>query len=182
MASILWRQHDGAGLDRCVLDVTPAGSRLSGTTLAVVDGEPIEIRYSVMTDAAGATTTVGAHVQGSGNDRRLALSSDGQGTWSVSDEPVLDLFGAIDVDLGWTPATNTLPIRRLGLEIGESAQITVAMISFPQHEVERRTQAYERLDETTYRYTSATFDGTLTVNEHHLVTEHSGGWSALAQG
>lgn len=180
MTSMLWRRHDGTGLDRAVLERNAAGVRLSGTALLVVDNDPFEIRYSVMTDGAGATTVVGAHVQGPGNDRRLALTSDGAGTWSVGDEPILDLFGATDVDLGWTPATNTLPILRLGLAVGESAQITVAMISFPEHEVERRTQTYERLDESTYRYASTTFEGTLTVNDDGLVTEHSGGWSAIA--
>lgn len=180
MGSMLWRRHDGTGLDRAAIERMPDGVRLSGTSLLVVDGSPFEIRYSVMTDAAGHTTVVGAHVQGLGNDRRLALTSDGAGTWSVGDDPILDLFGATDVDLGWTPATNTLPILRLGLEVGESAQITVAMISFPEHEVERRTQTYQRLDATTYRYSSATFEGSLVVDTDGMVTEHSGGWSAIA--
>ncbi len=182
MGSMLWRRHDGSGLDRAVIDRGPEGIRLSGTSLLVIDDAPFEIRYSVMTDASGATTVVGAHVQGPGNDRRLALTSDGAGTWSVGDEPILDLFGATDVDLGWTPATNTLPILRLGLDVGDSAQITVAMVSFPEHHVERRTQTYERLDETTYRYASATFEGTLVVTAEGLVSEHSGGWSAIASG
>lgn len=182
MPSILWTRHDGSGLERCVLDSTPTGLRLSGTALVVVDDDPYEIRYSVLTNEAGMTTTVGAHVQGPGNDRRLALTSDGNGTWSVGDEPIFDLFGATDVDLGWTPATNTLPILRLGLDIGSSAQITAAMISFPEHDIERRTQTYERLDDVTYRYTSSTFEGTLTVNEHQLVTEYDAGWTAVASG
>ena len=36
------------------------------------------------------------------------------------------LDGCPDVDFGWTPATNTVPIRRLGLEVGETASITAA--------------------------------------------------------
>lgn len=182
MTSMMWRRHDGTGVDRCVLVRGPGGVRLSGTSLLVVGGTPYEIRYSVLTDPGGNTTTVGAHVQGPGNDRRLALTSDGAGTWSVGDEPVVGLFGATDVDLGWTPATNTLPILRLGLEIGESAQVTVAVISFPEHEVERRIQTYERTGATTYRHASSTFDGTLSVDGNGLVTEHSGGWSTIAAG
>jgi hypothetical protein len=180
MATMLWRRHDGNGLDRVVIERGPEGVRIAGTSLLVVDDAPFEIRYSVMTDADGLTRVVGAHVQGSGNDRRLALTSDGEGTWSVSDEPILDLYGATDIDLGWTPATNTLPILRLGLDVGESAQISAALVLFPEHHVERRTQTYERLDATTYRYVSATFEGTLTVDEAGLVSEHSGGWSAIA--
>ena len=181
MASMLWRRHDGTGLDRAVIERGPEGLRISGTSLLVIDDAPFEIRYSVMADADGLTRVVGAHVQGPSNDRRLALTSDGEGTWSVSDEPILDLYGATDIDLGWTPATNTLPIIRLGLDVGETAQITAALVSFPEHHVERRTQTYERVDERTYRYASTTFEGTLEVDTDGLVNEHSGGWSAIAK-
>jgi len=34
-----------------------------------------------------------------------------------------DLAGCSDVDLGWTPATNILPIRRTGLVVGGSTTI-----------------------------------------------------------
>lgn len=178
MPAVLWRGP--AGLDRCTLDATPSGWRLAGTALLVVADAPYEIRYSVVLDDEWRPATVGAHVQGPGADRRMALTTDGTGGWSVTDQPVLELFGATDVDLSWTPATNTIPIRRLGLEVGESASITVAKIAFPEHDIERVIQHYERLSDHAYRYRSGSFTADLTVDEHGLVTAYGDLWSAVA--
>ena len=180
MAHILWRALDGTGFDRCSLETVGNGHRLSGTALLSIEDEAYEIRYSVITNAAHAPTTVGAHVQSSGNDRRMALQADGEGSWSVGDEPLLDLYGAIDVDLAWTPATNTLAIMRLGLAVGDSAEITAAFVDFPGHEIGRRNQRYTRLDDSTYRYESADFAAELTVGTSLLVTRYGEIWEAVA--
>jgi hypothetical protein len=181
MSSILWRRLDRVGMERAVLESAPDGFRLSGTVLLVESDGPIEVRYSVLTDTEGRTRTVGAHVQTPTGDRRLALKSDGAGTWSAGDDPVLELYGAVDVDLAWTPATNTLAIRRLNLEIGESAEASTVYIAFPAHEIERRNHRYERLAPLRYRYRSGDFETDLTVNEQGLVVAYPGRWTTEAE-
>lgn len=181
MSSILWRRLDRTGMERATLESTPDGFRLAGTVLLVEADGPIEIRYSVLTDTEWRTRTVGAHVQTTTGDRRLALNSDGSGTWSAGDDPVLELYGAVDVDLAWTPATNTLPIRRLNLEVGESAETSTVRIAFPAHEIERRTHRYERLAPLRYRYRSGDFETDLTVNDEGLVVAYPGGWTTEAE-
>lgn len=182
MTSVMWQPQTGAGAERAVIEATTDGFRIAGTALIVSNGAAHEIRYSVLTDRTWHTRTVGAHVQGPGADRRLALHADGSGAWSVGDAPLMDLFGAIDVDLGWTPATNTLPIRRLGLEIGASEEVTVAWVAFPDHEVRRRRQRYERLSDEVYRFASDDFQVELTVDDSGIVTDYPGGWRAVTLG
>lgn len=182
MTHVLWRATDGMGFDRCSLDEIPGGYRLSGTALLAIADEAYEIRYSVITNPAYATTTVGAHVQSSGNDRRMALQADGEGSWSVGDDPLLDLYGAIDVDLTWTPATNSLPILRLGLEVGASAEITAAVVDFPGHDIGRRTQRYTRINDSTYRYESDSFEAELEVGDDGLVRRYGDLWEPVAAG
>ena len=181
MHSIMWRGPAG-NLDRCTLNQTTGGWRLAGTSLLVIDDASYEIRYSVVLDDAWGTRTVGAHVQGPGADRRMALSSDGTGTWSVTDEPVLELFGATDADLAWTPATTIVPIRRLDLAVGESGSVVAARIAFPQHEIERVTQYYERLSESTYRHSFGELTTEIAVDESGLVTRYGNLWTAVAVG
>lgn len=181
MNTILWRAADGNSLERCTFEPTDGGWRISGTVLLVSGDRPHEIRYSVQTDPGFRTRTVGAHVQSPDGDRRLALRTDGAGTWTTNDEPVLDVFGATDIDLSWTPATNTLPIRRLGLDVGEVADITAARIRFPEPEVERVVQRYERLSDRTYRYTAANADAELTVDSIGRVVDYPEGWQMVAQ-
>ena len=181
MASILWRRIDRTSYERCTLDATASGHRLAGTVLLVEDAVPYELRYTIVTNDAWFPITVGINVQGGENDRTLALTGDGNGTWSVGDEPVLDFYGATDVDLGFTPGTNSLPIRRLDLDVGEAAQITAIRIDFPHRDVEKVTQTYERLAERRWRYRSGDYSADLTVNEHGLVTAYPAGWMTEAE-
>jgi hypothetical protein len=87
----------------------------------------------------------------------------------------------VDVDLSFTPATNTLPIRRLGLAVGEEAEIAVAWLVWPELRFERARQRYTRLAEDRYRYTQDDFEAELTVDKEGLVLEYEGLWRAVAR-
>ncbi len=182
MPSILWRSRRDGGLDRCTLAEAPNGYRLSGTVLLAAEGVPCEVRYTVMTDAAWRTRSVGVHLQGPAEDVRLAVAADGDGAWLLGREPVPDVAGALDVDLAVTPATNTLPIRRLALEPGQAADLVVAYVSFPDLVLARMEQRYERLGPDLYRYSNPGFSAHLRVDEEGLVTDYEHRWEAVAQG
>lgn len=187
MPSILWERIDGTGLDRCSIETVADGHRLAGTALLSLDEAPHEIRYTIITDRYWRTRTVGAHVQSPEGDRRLALSGDGEGSWSVSDDPIIELYGAIDVDLAWTPASNTLPILRLGLAVGASAEIVAAHVAYPSREHTRAKQRYERIAEDRYLYSTGpvgserSVEAELIVNEHGLVVDYPDGWKTVVQ-
>jgi hypothetical protein len=180
VSSILWRRIDGLGLERCIIEPIGDGWRIAGTALLIADDAPTEVRYSIQTDLAWLTSSVGAHVQSPLGDRRMALKADGSGTWFSDGQPLIDLFGALDIDMAWTPATNTLPIRRLDLAVGEEAAVTAAWIGFPEHTVARLEQRYLRLDATTYRYTTGEFSVDLDVDELGRVIRYPGVWEAVA--
>jgi hypothetical protein len=77
------------------------------------------------------------------------LSGDGEGTWTDSSgRPLPELAGCIDVDVSTTPLTNTLPIRRLGLAPGTSADLLVAYVAIPGLELTAASQRYTHLEGT----------------------------------
>ena len=83
----------------------------------------------------------------------LWLGTDGSGRWGEMNgahRPELD--GCVDLDLPCTPFTNTLPIRRLPLHIGDSADITVAYIDVETLDVQPDRQRYTRLDTHRWRF------------------------------
>jgi len=90
------------------------------------------------------------------------------------------LAGCIDVDFTASPFTNTLPIRRLGLGVGQSARLRVVYIRVPALEIRPATQTYTRLDATHYRYESGTFRADLPVDEDGLVLDYPGLWRRIA--
>ena len=182
MPSVLWRRIDGTGFDRCTLRRAEGGYRLAGTALLAVDGTPFEIRYTVLVDEQWHTRTVGAHVHSDAGDRRLAMTASGTGAWEVTDAPVAELDEALDVDLSWTPATNTLPIRRLRLAPGDAAEVTAAHIAFPDTNIAALPQRYQRISEDRYRYSTGDLSAELLVDEDGLVRSYQGVWETVATG
>ncbi|MBA3412108.1 MAG: putative glycolipid-binding domain-containing protein [Actinobacteria bacterium] len=62
------------------------------------------------------------------NGTGTELRANGRGEWRGSDGRARAEFaGCIDVDVSTTPFTNSLPVRRLELEPGDSAVIEVVM-------------------------------------------------------
>ena len=168
---VAWRRSDEIETDEhCALTIRDSGLSLVGTVLGAENGQPVRIEYRVFTDAAGATTAVHVRDLRGFETRTLVLDRTSKGSWSVDGKPARALRGCSDVDLGCSPSTNTLPIRRLRLGIGSSHTIKAAWVRFPELEVVKADQTYTRVDEFTYRYASGTFEGEISVDDDGLVT------------
>jgi hypothetical protein len=115
-----------------------------------------------------------------GGRRGLSLSRNARGDWSLDGQVMPLLDGCHDVDLEWSPSTNTLPIRRLQLGLKQPAKVTAAWIRFPSLEIERLDQSYERLAGRRYGYRSGRFAAELQVDEDGLVLDYAGLWKAVA--
>jgi len=150
VASARWSSWDGSGLDECRLAATASGIQLTGE-IAAEAGERPWARYAIACDAAWRTRSVAVDLA---DGRRLRLASDGDGSWTRDGTPEPALSGAVDVDLSGTPATNTLPIRRLALGIGDRAAIRCAYVDLPALAVSAEAQSYTRLAAARYRFES----------------------------
>jgi uncharacterized protein len=171
---VAWRRSDEVQTDEhCTLTQRDTGLSLVGTVLGAEAGAPVRIEYRVLTDADGMTTA--AHVRDlrGFEQRTLTLERDAKGNWTVDGAKVRGLKGATDVDLGCSPSTNTLPIRRLHLGVGASKTIKAAWVRFPDLTVVKADQTYTRLDEFTYRYSSGDFTAELTVDDENLVAAYA---------
>ena len=171
---VAWRRSDEVQTDEhCTLTQRDTGLSLVGTVLGSEDGAPVRIEYRVLTDGAGLTTA--AHVRDlrGFEQRTLTLERDAKGNWTVDGTKVRGLKGATDVDLGCSPSTNTLPIRRLRIGVGASKTIKAAWVRFPGLTVVKADQTYTRLDESTYRYASGDFEAELTVDDEDLVAAYA---------
>ncbi len=169
---ILWRDARGSGRERLVLDVSSRGIVADA---AVITGGPdgLACRYRVRCAPDWRFRSLVVEVVGGG---RLRLDRhDAQG-WRLDGAPCPALAVAAEIDLSITPFTNTLPIRRLRLGIGRSAEIVTAYVSFPSLAVETDGQRYTRLGPTTYRYESldSDFVRDIEVDEDGLVVSYPG--------
>ncbi len=171
---VTWRRSDEVETDElCTLAVRDNGLSLVGTLIGTELGLPVRVEYQVLADRAGLTTA--AHVRDlRGFDTRtITVERDAKGGWTIDGTPAKELKGCTDIDLGCSPSTNTLPIRRLRLAIGKSETIKAAWLRFPELRVVKASQTYRRLDEFTYRYSSTGFEAELTVDDDGLVTDYA---------
>src|SRR5258708_3411057 len=116
-----WQDWSSKGLEHLVLreglDQVVADSAVITST----DGQAFAARYHIVCDQLWRVRK--AKIAQTDGDA-IQLASDGAGSWvDGSATPMPQLRGAIDIDVSITPFTNTLPIRRLNLRVGESAEI-----------------------------------------------------------
>jgi len=171
---VAWRRTDEILADEhCTLAVRAGGLSLIGTVLGSEDGVPIRIEYRILADGAGLTSAVHVRDLRGFDQRTLTIERSTKGAWTVNGAADSSLKGCTDIDLGVSPSTNTLPLRRLRLAVGRSATIKAAWVLFPQLEVVKAGQTYTRLDEDTYRYTDGDFTAELTVDDDFLVASYA---------
>jgi hypothetical protein len=179
----LWQRMKGAGLERFELLKARGGWLLRGTLLAMEQKSPAEARYEIACDAQWRTQRAKVWLRANQGERSVNLSSR-NGRWRVNGKPAEGLAGCLDIDLGWSPSTNTLPIRRLGLAMGEaSGPVTAAWVSFPDLHVQPLPQEYRRISARVYRYTSqgGEFQADLLLDDHRVVVDYEGLWQRVKE-
>ena len=105
----------------------------------------------------------------------LWLATDGSGRWGeMNGAHRTELDGCYDVDLACTPFTNTLPIRRLPLLEGHTAELPVVYVDPETLEVRKAVQRYTRVSSHQWRFESVDsgFTADLEVDEFGLVLDY----------
>jgi hypothetical protein len=178
--SILWRRLDPAGHEFGRLVPREDRWELSGTAVFTHERRPCRLDYLVVCDSGWRTNS--AQVSGLIGDRviDLRVSVDAERRWRLNGSECPAVAGCVDIDLGFSPSTNLLPIRRLSLSVGEEVAVKAAWLPFPSLVFEVLPQVYRRDGEGTYRYESGggTFMRVLEVSAVGFVTEYPGLWQA----
>jgi hypothetical protein len=175
-----WRRLDVPGADECRLLPTRAGWQVEGVAEFLHAGRPARLNYEVACDAAWRTTRGQVRGEVGGEPLRLTVRRDVAAAWVVDGQPSAGLAGLIDLDLGFTPATNLFPLRRLGLAVGQAADAEAAWLDDAVWRLRRLPQRYERRDRSSYWYESPTagYAGLLTVTPEGFIAEYPGLWIA----
>jgi hypothetical protein len=176
----MWAPWEGPGLEHLRLVTSDGGVVANGLVIGLEGGRPFRIGYEIRCDGRWRVREVQAAAPDS--DRPvLELLTDGEGHWKgPSGEPLPELEGCIDVDISVTPSTNTLPIRRLGLKPGESAELDVTYIRVPELLVGPERQRYgclqTRAEGGLYRFEAlpSGFTAGLPVDDEGLVLDYPG--------
>jgi hypothetical protein len=173
---VRWRPWSGEGLGHLHIQTIGNDIQVAGLAIGQSDGVRFATSYRIVLD--GGWRVQSLTLSDTGKPNETATFTHAAGGWESSVAvPDLSNFAACtDVDLSCTPFTNTLPIRRLNLGIGDHADIAVMHFSTPDFRPRVAKQRYTRLAERRYLYEDATFDFTaeLEVDKDGLVLDYPG--------
>lgn len=164
MRRYVWVKDDPAGMEQAELTVSAGG--LAGTSVAF-GSVPVPYRLDLDLGAGAdwVTRRLALTATGDGWTRSLLLERDAAGVWTGSRsadgsqppaveasvpadtvEPSGVPAHVLDVDVQWSPVTNLMPVRRLGLDrAGSTGTFTMAWISVPSLAVTLDDQSYTLL-------------------------------------
>lgn len=169
-----WTDWQGIGLEHLSVVGDDRGIVAESVVIGEQNAHRFGLGYRLGIDLQWRVRDISIRMAGGSSLRVLA---DGVGCWRGADgAKIPHLAGCIDIDIAATPFTNTLPIRRLKLDIGASATIKVAYVSLPTLTIQPVEQRYTRLAESQYLYEglSTSFSAELTVDAQGIVGDYPG--------
>ncbi|SON56738.1 hypothetical protein HDIA_3197 [Hartmannibacter diazotrophicus] len=177
---VLWSRLDQKGMDACRIYAGGDGWTIEGTA-TFVDGDAIaSLSYRLLCGHNWATREADVRGWVGGRELSLRIGQRPDGVWVVDGRPVDLSHGLLDVDLGFSPASNTNAIRRLDLGIGEKTETTAVWLDTADWTAKPLLQTYERISPTVLAYTSPRhgYEASLVTNEFGIVLDYPGLWKA----
>ena len=175
-AAFLWRRLDSPGHDGCRLFRLPGGWLLAGMAVFCEKNRPCHLTYEVVADTGWKTKR--ATISGFVGSRsvELRIRATAKQRWFADGQEQGEVAGCTDLDLGFTPATNLIAIRRLSLGVGQAAEAPAAYLAFPGMRLEVLAQTYRRTERTKFEYRAPSFgySGTLEVSRLGAVVHYPG--------
>lgn len=170
--SIRWRSLQHGGLEECRVTDWIESLKVRAAIVSQAD----ETRHGVFYEISLTPDWVFESILLQRTDGVMGVLSRGKdGAWFDGQmEELPNLKGCVDIDFEMTPFTNTLPIRREPLLIGESRRFRMAYIPADRFEPFPAEQIYTRLSDQVYRFETAdgSFTADITVDEDGLVADY----------
>jgi hypothetical protein len=184
MTTILWRRLDAPGHDACRLLKIGDGWRLDGKAVYRESDTTACLSYEIEGDDRWQTRR-GVMLGWVGERQvefRITRAADGAWTFNGSLVPGLEPW--VDLDLGFTPSTNLFQLRRMALEVGQSADVSVAWLDVTAGTLDTLHQRYERRSADSYWYEAPRFEysALLRVNSAGFVERYPEFWEAESSG
>jgi uncharacterized protein len=141
-----WMRLDRPGRDAALLRPNGGGWLLQGAAAFDLDGGSAAVVYQVEVDARWETKR--GVISGSFGDQTVQheIRRDDAG-WRLNGVRVEGLEHLVDLDYGFTPATNVLQLSRIALKPSQSAEVPVVWFDLDSASLTELPQRYERRSE-----------------------------------
>lgn len=170
----IWNKgREGAGLEHLLLT-----ERSADSVVLAFDEEqgPFRLIYRLTWTESWQLNNADLVLATERATRSLSLRTDGLGHWRYRNgRDIGELQGCLDIDIWPTPFTNSFPICREPMAVGERRLFRVAWIFAPDLTVHPQLQAYTRLADRLYLFESldgSGFSAELPVDKDGIVLDY----------
>ena len=172
--NVLWKGIEYESLENCLITTSEEGTEISSTIVGKHEGKIYLIDYQIKTNANWETVFVTIESRINYQTQHWQFEADCQGNWRKNGKVASHFGECFDVDIPLTPFTNTLPINRLNLSVGESQFIKVLYLDLLAEEFKPVQQKYARLKENLYHYENVPndFEADIMVDKQGLVVDY----------
>lgn len=179
ISSAFWHRLDVPGHDAARLRQTAHGYELLGQSVFLDARGPTALRYVLA--LRPDWSTLEGHITGFIGQRpidtHIVRSTEG---WTLNGTKY-ELAEVVDLDLGFTPATNLSQLKRSSLAINEAASFDVAWLEAGEEKLRRLPQVYRRITEYNYDYNSPTvgYHATIVLAPSGFVAVYPNLWEMV---
>jgi hypothetical protein len=176
LRTFFWRRLDQPGHDICRLFRTADGWRLAGIAVFFEPGRAYDLGYEVTVDKRWHTQSATVSGHSGGNDIELKIHPIDGKLWQIGTSQTPMTTDCLDIDLGFTPATNMVAIRRLALRVGQEAEAPAAWLNYKTMRLTTLPQRYRRIDKARFQYQAPTvgYSGVLQVSTIGAIVSYPG--------
>lgn len=173
--TIIWESTQIFSTEYMEIFFSENSIEVSGTVIRLENNIPSKSHYTISLDPHWVVKRL--HIENSYNNKELNILSNGKGDWFTENgDEILELKGAIDIDISCTPFTNSLPINRMNWSKNVPHYFEMTFINVPDLTYKKVKQRYELLDDANdkrkFNYKSGTFESIIEVDSDGLVTDY----------
>jgi uncharacterized protein len=176
-----WRRLDRPGRDAALLQPSDRGWLLRGAAAFDHEDGPAAVAYQVEVDARWETKR--GILSGFLGDKTIEheIRRDDAG-WRLNGVRVAGLERLVDLDYGFTPATNVLQLSRIALKPGQGADVPVVWFDLDSASLTELPQTYDRRNEASYWYEAPTvpYRALLEIAPNGFVRSYPDLWRLVA--
>jgi uncharacterized protein len=172
-----WMRLNRPGRDAALLRPSGGGWLLQGAAAFDHDDGSAAVAYQV--EADGRWRTRRGVISGFLGDKTISheIRRDDKG-WRLNGVAIGGLKRLVDLDYGFTPATNALQLSRIALKPGQRAEVPVAWFDLDSASLVELPQIYERRGASSYWYEAPTvpYQALLEIAPSGFVRSYPGLW------
>lgn len=175
-----WKRFDERGEERAAFACADGACGLEGMGAVAINGSGLVFQYRIEFSPGWEVRRAGAVARLGAEEFTLAVERGDEGGWLINGIRAHEFDECLDLDLSFSPSTNTATIKRLALRVGEGATSNAILVHEPELTLSVLEQTYHRVDERQYEYRAGEFVAMIEVDEDELVSEYPGMFRALA--